>query len=133
MATDWGWDWDPSSKPNAHPELLAGTATKVRVKARKESRDFPSTATTMAMTPESLTLYVYKPLLQSWSHLIQRTLSGPGRDDYVRAEEQRWGGVSEVRKNNNNTVIPLIEYSCARPCVSPFTLQRWLLLTPLYK
>lgn len=74
----------------------------------------------MAMTPESLTLYVYKLLLKSWSYLIQRTLSGPDRDNYVCAEEQRWGGVSEVRKNNNTTVIPLIEYSRARPCVSTF-------------
>ena len=38
----------------AYPELLAGTATNVREKARKESRDFPSTAmVTMVMTPES--------------------------------------------------------------------------------
>lgn len=40
-------------KPNSYPELLAGTATNVRVKARKESRDFPSTVTSTTMTPQN--------------------------------------------------------------------------------
>lgn len=39
-------------KLSTYPELLAGTAMKVLVKARKESRDFPSTAMrTAAMAP----------------------------------------------------------------------------------
>lgn len=39
-----------SSLTMHNPELLAGTATNVRVKARKESRDFPSTSLKTPLT-----------------------------------------------------------------------------------
>lgn len=41
------------------PELLAGTAMNVRVKARKESRDFPSTSLKTPLTEKHSSVLVW--------------------------------------------------------------------------